>query len=102
MMPLVTMKDILPAARRAGHAIGAFNIANFETAGAVITAAEAEQQPVIMQIYHRLMAHPRIGALSAMMRRMAEDSAVPVAVHLDHGASLEQVRQALDLGFSSV
>jgi ketose-bisphosphate aldolase len=101
-MSLVTLKDVLPPARRAGHAVGAFNIANYETACAVIDAAEAEKSPVIMQIYQRLMDDPHIGALAAMMRRMAEDASVPVVVHLDHGATLEQVEKALRLGFSSV
>ncbi len=101
-MALVTSKEILNAARRDKRAVGAFNIGNFETAVAVINAAEAEKSPVIMQVYQRLMGHPRIGALAAMMRRMAEDVSVPVAVHLDHGASLEQVELAIRLGFTSV
>lgn len=101
-MPLATLCDMLPAARREGRAVGAFNIASFETAKSVIAAAEAENQPVILQVYHRLMADPQIGALAAMMRYMAANARVPVAVHLDHGATLEQVRRAIDCGFSSV
>lgn len=101
-MPLVTFNQILPQARREGRAVGAFNIANFETAKAVITAAEEEQQPVIIQVYQRLMEDPQLPALAAMMRNMAERATVPVAVHLDHGASLDQVRLAIRCGFSSV
>lgn len=101
-MPLATLNDMLPGARQGRCAIGAFNIGNYETAKAVILAAEAEQQPVILQVYQRLMADPHIGALAAMMRYLAEQSSVPVAVHLDHGVSLEQVRKAIDVGFSSV
>lgn len=101
-MPLVTLREILPIARGEGRAVGAFNIANYETAKAVVAAAEAEDQPVILQVYHRLMADPQIGALAVMMRHMAENARVPVAVHLDHGATLEQVRLAIECGFSSV
>ena len=101
-MPLVTFREILPAARAAGRAVGAFNIANYETAKAVMLAAEAERQPVILQVYQRLMNDPHIGALAAMMRKLAEDATVPTAVHLDHGASLEQVKLAVACGFTSV
>lgn len=101
-MPLVTFNEILPPARAAGRAVGAFNVAGYETCKAVIVAAEAENQPVIMQVYHRLMADPHIGALAAMMRVMAGEASVPVAVHLDHGASLDQVKLAVDCGFTSV
>jgi ketose-bisphosphate aldolase len=101
-MPLVTFKEILPRARREGRAVGAFNVANYETAVAVVEAAEAEHQPVIIQVYHRLMQDRHIGSLVAMFRHLAGQCSMPVAVHLDHGASLEQVRQAVEAGFSSV
>ena len=101
-MPLVTFKEILPEARRGRRAVGAFNVANYETAVAVVDAAEAERQPVIIQIYQRLMGDRHIGALVALLRRLAEDCPTPVAVHLDHGTSVEQIRRALDVGFTSV
>ncbi len=101
-MAIATLNQILPQARKSGRAVGAFNIANYETAKAVMFAAEAENQPVILQVYQRLMTDPYIGALAAMMRTMAEKSPLPVAVHLDHGASSEQVKLAIECGFSSV
>lgn len=101
-MSLVTLNEVLPEAGKKGIAVGAFNIANYETAKAVIIAAEKENQPVILQVYHRLMGDKHIGALAAMMRHMAENSSVPVVVHLDHGASFEQVKLAIECGFTSV
>jgi len=101
-MSLVTAKEILVPARREGRAIGAFNIANFETGVAVVEAAEAEKRPVIIQVYQRLMGGHHIDALAAMMLCLAKNSSVPVAIHLDHGASLDQVKLALELGFTSV
>jgi len=101
-MSLVTMNEILPAAREQGRAVGAFNIANLETAMAVIQAAEEEQSPVIVQVYERLFGNPGIRPLSVMALAAAEDAAVPVAVHLDHGASIDQVARAIRYGYTSV
>ncbi|MBN2642847.1 MAG: class II fructose-bisphosphate aldolase [Victivallales bacterium] len=101
-MSIVNFNDILPSARAEKRAVGAFNIANYETAKAVVMAAEAENAPVIIQVYQRLMEDRFIASLGAMMRDMAERSSVPVAVHLDHGVSLEQVKLAIDCGFTSV
>ena len=101
-MPLVTLTEILPPARKTGNAVGAFNVANYETAVAVITAAEKENRPVIMAIYQRLLGDPRLGALISALRYLGEHSPMTVAVHLDHGTSLDQVKLAIDLGFTSV
>ena len=101
-MPLVTMNELLPAARAAGRAVCAINFADSATAEAVVDAARAENQPVILQVYQRLIDYPHIAALIAMARQLAADSPLPMAVHLDHGASLDQVRKAIDIGFTSV
>jgi ketose-bisphosphate aldolase len=101
-MPLVTLNEILPGARQTGNAVGAFNVANYETAVAVITAAERENRPVILALYHRLLGDPRLGAMIAALRYLGEHSPEKVAVHLDHGTSLDQVKRAIDLGFTSV
>ena len=101
-MPLVTMNEILPQARAEKRAVGAFNVTNFETATAVLTAAEREGRPVILATYQRLLGNPKISALIALLRKLGEESDVQVAVHLDHGASVEQVRHAIDIGYTSV
>ncbi|PAW79204.1 MAG: hypothetical protein B9S32_04420 [Verrucomicrobia bacterium Tous-C9LFEB] len=101
-MPLVTFKEILPAARSERKAVCAFNFADSGTAEAVIDAAIAEKRPLILQVYQRLIGYPHIDALIAMARKLGESSPIPVAIHLDHGASLDQIRKAIDLGFTSV
>ncbi len=99
---LVTMKEILPAARREGRAVGAFNITGYETAAAVVRAAESEGQPVIVQLYMRLFNGTKARDLCGMLRVMAHHASVPVALHLDHGESARQVEDALDWGYTSV
>ena len=48
-MALVTMTEMLRTARKEKRAVGAFNVANYETALAVMKAAEGERTPVIIQ-----------------------------------------------------
>ena len=42
-MSLANMKEMLGAARKAKKAVGAFNVTNYETAAAVLKAAEAAE-----------------------------------------------------------
>ena len=101
-MALVTMKEMLIAARKEKRAVGAFNVANYETARAVLMAAEQENQPVIIQLYNRLFDSEKAYDLAGTLIRLANRAKVPVALHLDHGATVEQVKNALAWGYTSV
>ena len=101
-MSLVTMNELLPQARKEKRAVGAFNIANYETALAVMKAAEAERLPVIIQVYDRLFDSYKAADLAGMLLRIAQRSSQPIALHLDHGASLKHLAVALHAGYTSV
>ena len=101
-MALVTMKEIFLPARKEKRAVGAFNIANYETARAVIQAAEAEKSPVIIQLYMRLFDSTKAFDLAGSLIRMAHRCNQPVALHLDHGDNVGQVKDALAWGYTSV
>ena len=97
-MSLVNMREMLCEARKAGRAIGAFNVTNYETAAAVLKAAEAENEPVIIQLYMRLFDTGKAYDLAGMLQRLAFRGKVPVALHLDHGNSVKQAHDALAWG----
>ena len=101
-MALVNMKEMLTAARKAKKAVGAFNITNYETAAAVLKAAEAENEPVIIQLYMRLFDTGKAYDLCGMLQRLAFRGKVPVALHLDHGNTVKQATDALAWGYTSV
>lgn len=101
-MALVNMKEMLIQARREKRAVGAFNIANYETAAAVLKAAEAEKSPVIIQLYMRLFNSNKAYDLAGMLIRLAHRSSQPVALHLDHGDNVGQVKDALAWGYTLV
>src|SRR6476661_2038601 len=93
--------DLLHAAIAGGYAIGGFNVYNLEGARAVVAAAEAERSPAMLQVHPSALNH---GAppLIALCMAAARAAGVPCAVHLDHSASLDAIRAALDAGVASV
>lgn len=99
---LVTLKEILATAKTEKYGVGAFNTPNMEAVKAVIEAAEEVNSPVILQhaeVHEELISIEEIGPV---MLDYARRASVPVAVHLDHGASFEMCIKAIRQGFTSV
>lgn len=101
-MSLVPAAELLKRADDGGYAVGAFNCNNMEIIQAIIAAAEAEKAPVILQASQGAIRYAGISYIAAMAKLAAANAGVPVALHLDHGTSFEQVMQCIRTGFSSV
>ncbi|HBU70070.1 MAG TPA: fructose-1,6-bisphosphate aldolase [Elusimicrobia bacterium] len=102
-MSLTPMKQILDEARKKGYGVGAYNVNNMEQIQAIMAAAKATQSPVIIQASRGALKYSNFTYLKHLMLAAVEENPeIPVAMHLDHGNSLDSVKQAIDLGFSSV
>lgn len=101
-MPLVNMKPMLNAAATEDWAVGSFSVANMEMVLGVLRAAEETQSPVILQIAEVRLKHSPLELIGPLMVAAAEDAPGPVAVHFDHGLTIDRITQALDIGFTSV
>jgi fructose-bisphosphate aldolase class II len=101
-MALVTVKELLGKAEAGKYAVGAFNCNNMEIVQAIIEAAEAEDSPVIVQASQGAIKYAGLDYIAGMTRIAADRAKVPVALHLDHGTSFEQVVLCIRGGFSSV
>jgi len=101
-MPLVTVNELLEKAEKGGYAVGAFNCNNMEIVQAIIDAAEAENSPVIIQASQGAIKYAGLEYIMALVNVAAKNTKVPVAMHLDHGTSFEQVMQCIRYGFTSV
>ena len=101
-MSLVSMRDLLRKADAKGYAVGAFNAANMEWVRGILRAAESCRAPIILQIAEGRLSQSPLSLIGPMMVAAAREASVPVAVHLDHGKTLDCLRQALSLGFTSV
>ena len=98
-MPLVNVDTLLTAAEEGGYA---FNCNNMEIVQAIMMAAEAEKSPVIIQASQGAIKYAGLNYIVSLVRTAAEASTVPVALHLDHGTSFDQVIQCIGNGFTSV
>lgn len=101
-MTLVKMRDILMKAEQEDYGVGAFSVANMEMVMGAIQAAEELNSPLILQIAEVRLNHSPIHLIGPIMVAAAKKANVPVAVHFDHGLTLEKIKQSLEIGFSSV
>ncbi|MCC5964778.1 MAG: class II fructose-bisphosphate aldolase [Natronohydrobacter sp.] len=101
-MTLATLSDVLQPALTGGYAVPGLVCLGWEDMRAYALAAQAERAPVILQAGPSCRAHTPLPVLGAMMRHLAADVDVPVVVHLDHGYTLDECREARDAGFTSL
>ena len=101
-MALVKMKQLLQQAKEENRGCGAFSVGNMEMIKGAVKAAEEMNTPIILQIAEVRLQHSPLHLMGPMMVQAAKEAKVDVAVHLDHGLTLETVKKALELGFTSV
>ncbi len=101
-MPYVNTKDMLLSAQKHGYAVGAFNAENMEMAQAIVAAAEELSAPVIIQTTSSTLKYATPETFYGLVSGIAKDAKVPVALHLDHGASFDIANRCLKAGYSSV
>lgn len=101
-MPIVKLNQLLLGVKDNSYAIGSFNVSNMEMVMGTIKAAEELHAPVIIQIAEGRLKYSPLYVLGPMMVAAAKEAKVPVAVHLDHGGTIEVIHQALEIGFTSV
>lgn len=99
---LVNMKELLADAQKGNYAVGSFSVANMEMVLGVLQAAEELKAPVILQIAEVRLKQSPLELIGPLMVAAAKNAKTPVAVHFDHGKTVEKISQALKLGFTSV
>ena len=98
---LMNMKDLLAVANEHKFAVPAFNISDYSMMNGIFEASEEKQFPVIIAIHPDELKHTGTEIVKAIIEK-AHKATVPVCIHLDHGATFEQVMLAIQSGFTSV
>lgn len=99
---LVNMSELLADAQEGNYAVGSFSVANMEMVLGVLKAAKELNAPVILQIAEVRLKQSPLDTIGPLMVAAAENADTPVAVHFDHGKTMEKIQEALDIGFTSV
>jgi len=101
-MPLVSCKEILDPARQQGVGVPGIDVIDPASTEGVISAAEALGLPVILMVPETAFPMLDVKVFFRYLVERASSTSVPVAVHLDHGESIETMQLAIASGFSSV
>ena len=102
-MPLVNTKEMFKKAYEGGYAIGAFNVNNMEIVQGITEACQELKAPVILQVSAGARKYANHTYLVKLVEAaVKENPNIPIALHLDHGASFEICKDCIDGGFTSV
>lgn len=102
---LCNTKDMLLSAFNNKYAICQFNINNLEWTKYILEECEKNLSPVILGVSESAVKYMGgYNTVSMMITGMMLDLniTIPVALHLDHGSSVESCKKAIDAGFTSV
>lgn len=101
-MGIVTTKEMFEKASKGGYAIGAFNVNNMEIIQGITEAAKEVNSPLILQVSAGARKYAKHNYLIHLIQAAVEDTDLPIAIHLDHGADFDICKKCIDGGFTSV
>lgn len=101
-MPLVNGNILLSSIQEKCVLAGAFNTTNLETTMSILDAIERSGLPNFIQIAPTNAKLSGYDYIYEIVKKRAATMDVPVSLHLDHGKELDDVKQAVRAGFTSV
>ncbi len=101
-MPLVSLIEMYKPANEQYYAIGQFNVNNMEFVQSVMEAAEEMKSPAIVALSTSALKYGGYDYIIDIIKTGAKLVSVPIALHLDHGATIEDAERCINAGFTSV
>lgn len=99
---LVNSKQIFKDAIKNHYALGAFNFVNLEILKSILESAEELNSPVIVQCSTSAIKYIGNDYLKGFVTSVLSKTKVPVILNLDHGKTIEDCKNAIDIGFTNV
>ena len=101
-MPLVNMNDLFKIAKKSKLMVPAYNSTDVQMTLAIMDAFQRAGMPGIVQVAPTNVKLTGYEYIAETTKMAAEHYVTPFALHLDHGKTLDDVRQAVEAGFTSV
>ncbi len=98
---LTTGKAILDVANEHSFAVPAFNISDWAMFQGIVEISEETGAPLLVAIHPDEVRHIGRDMITGIIER-SHRSSIPIAIHWDHGATYEQILEAIRFGFTSV
>lgn len=101
-MPLINMRDMLTHAYKHKYAVGAFDLVSLDFLEAIVQGAERRRAPVILSLAESHFEYFDFELAMAATVAAARRARVPVAIHLDHGLTLDSAVRGIRFGCNGV
>lgn len=100
-MGIISTKYLLLDAQAKGYAVPAFNIHNAETIQAILEVCHELHSPVILAGTPGTFKHIAFEEIFALCEAYSTSYDMPLALHLDHHESLDDIRRKVNAGVRS-
>ena len=97
-----TLRELTDKAEKLNMAIGAFNMHNLEMLPDMIRGAKEMGAPIIIQTSIDTAKYIGYSVIVAVVKELANQNMVDVALHLDHARDLDAIKDAIAAGYSSI
>lgn len=101
-MSIISSNNMLKKAQKENYAVPAFNIHNLETMQVVVETVAELQSPVILAGTPGTYSYAGTENIIAIAYELSKKHNVPLALHLDHHESYQDIINKIDAGVRSV
>ncbi len=101
-MKLIPSIELIKKAEAESYAVPSFTVWNAEMMSTVLGTAEEMRSPVILLTGPTEFSLFKPKVMAEIARTVAKDFTIPAAIHLDHGNSLEMVKDCIDAKYTSL
>jgi fructose-bisphosphate aldolase, class II len=101
-MTLANLTDVLNLANERSSAVAGLVVLGWEDARAFVEAADETGIPIVLQAGPGCRKYTPVPILGKMFRHLAEQSRAPVVCHIDHAYTIDECREGIEHGFTSV